>query len=164
MTNITSSDAEQKAAGDNARSKPVVSILKWGAGLAAAVIGPLLVLVFTGVINPPPPPEPPPMDGHINTIQYLPTDSCCEFAVNFTLKGFKGQTSHWQAAVTDLDANTTTDPMDLNATSEAQANEDTATFELNVPITGHGDFLVWFILLDPKGTELDRKSSADFSS
>ena len=164
MTNRTSSDAEQKSAGDKARGKPIVNVLKWVAGIAAAVIGPLLVLVLTGVINPPKPPEPPPMDGHINTIQYVPTNSCCEFAVNFTLKGFKGQKAHWEAAVTDLDANTTSDPMDLNATSEAQANEDTATFELTVPINGHGDFFVWFILMDPKGTQLDRKSSDDFTS
>jgi hypothetical protein len=132
-------------------------------GIAAPVIVALLVLVFTKKINPPQPPEPPPIAGKINSIQYVPSNSCCEFAVNFTLKGFKGQKAHWEAAVTDRDANTTSDLVDLHATSEAQANEDTATFELPVPIGRSGDFSVSFILLDPKGTELDRESSDDFS-
>jgi hypothetical protein len=160
MTKPMSNNTAPSAATDNARSKPGVRVVKWGAGIAAAVIGPLLVLVCTKAINPP---EPPPMGGSINTVQYVPTNSCCEFAVNFTLKGFKGQKARWEAALTDLDASTTSDPVDLQATSQPQANEDQATFELPVPINRHGYFSVAFILLDPKGTELDRKSTDAFT-
>jgi hypothetical protein len=148
------------------RRKPGAGIWKWTAGIAATVIGSVLVVVFTKWIQPPPPPPtvpPPPMGGTINYVANIPINSCCKFAVNFTLKGFMGRQAHWESAVTDTDTNMTDDPVDLNLTSQPQANEDQATIEPIVPINQPGNYYVSFILLDPNKTELARESSAPFT-
>jgi hypothetical protein len=102
------------------------------------------------------------MGGTINYVDNIPINPCCKFAVNLTLKGFMGKKAHWEAAVTDIDTNTTHDAVDLNWTSQPQANEDKATIEPIGPINQPGDYYFSFILLDPNKTELARESSAPF--
>jgi hypothetical protein len=141
------------------RGKRRRGAVKWIGGIATAVITAVLVLIFTNWVKPPPHP---PMGGYINDIEYVSTNPCCQFSVNFTLKGFKGQRAHLEAIVNDSDANTAYETVDLG-TARPDADEDQASFPAELPIERAGDFDIAFVLFDPRGTELARKTTGIIS-
>jgi hypothetical protein len=154
------SGKKHPAAASGKSRRELARFWKWAAGVAATVIASVSVAAFSNWFQP----DPQAMGGDINFVHLIPTRPCCQFAVNFTLKGFRGQDAHWASAITNTDTDTTTTPADLDWTSRPDANEDQATIEFTVLIEQPGDYYVSFILFDPNKNELDRASSETFKA
>lgn len=131
---------------------------KWVLAIATPLVSGLLLFVFTrpgGLLNPK---DPPPRGGDISEVQLSDNNPCCTYSVNFTLKGFKGQTAHIRAYAVDA-ASGQPAGASLSWPAKPDADEDQALLTAHVP-QRRGKSYVTFELVDPHGTVLDRKNTS----
>jgi hypothetical protein len=131
---------------------------KWIIGLAVpALLGPLTILFVTRNLEPSAP-----LGGEIPGFEFVSRDPCCEFSVDFSVKGFEGRTLAMKTEVRNDDTGERqplVDAFDINPPSDEYRSSDTAKVEIEDP----GDYEVSFVLHDPEGRVLDRASTGVFS-
>jgi hypothetical protein len=135
-------------------------------GIVATIVGSVVVFMLTregGPLNPPKPTtttrpsiaEAPPLAGEITDVQLSRGRPCCTYSVQVHLLGFKSQPCMVKTTIIDAASGNQGRP-GTGPSFVPESNDDQATQEITVPIPRSGNFMVRFILYDPKGVELDR--------
>ena len=134
------------------------SVGKWIGGVAAAVVGGVLLLLVTQLIKPDPAP---PTSGTLDSVQMVTASPCCEFAFRVSIKGYNSQQLPVYAQIIDNDSGAGGQWAPV-ITLTPSTNDDTASEVVTVPVTRPGNFYVRFVLNDPNGGELARAESEVF--
>lgn len=131
---------------------------KWIGGLAATLIGGVLVFFLVGeggIFNPT---NPPPRGGSIDDITLATASPCCELSVGFKINGFRGQPlSVWHQLVNADTGGRDEWVQDFTATPDA--DQDSARQIYPISITNPGRYYVVMVINDPRNVEIARRQS-----
>jgi hypothetical protein len=123
-----------------------------------------------GFLNPTPPPTPPPpqspiaMGGSIVSADMTIVKPCCTFTVKVHLTGLQGSQSPMTWVLINADSGAVIGkPEQVPSPFGAEAQDDTASESVRIPVLPVGRWYVQFVLYNHSGVELDRRNTAAFA-